>query len=55
MAAVRVCRAFIPMMRQAGWGRIVLIGSEDAVQPYTDLWALTRGRLFLVSIALKSD
>ena len=36
MSAVRVCRAFIPSMQQAGWGRIVLIGSEDAVQPYTD-------------------
>ncbi|MEO1005561.1 MAG: SDR family NAD(P)-dependent oxidoreductase [Cyanobacteria bacterium J06638_38] len=36
MASVRVCRAFIPSMQQEGWGRIVLIGSEDAVQPYTD-------------------
>ncbi|MBD2256119.1 SDR family oxidoreductase [Pseudanabaena sp. FACHB-2040] len=36
MAAVRVCRAFIPAMQQAGWGRIVLIGSEDAVQPYVE-------------------
>lgn len=36
MAAVRVCRAFIPMMQEAGWGRVVLIGSEDAIQPYTD-------------------
>lgn len=36
MAAVRMCRVFIPMMREAGWGRVVLIGSEDAVQPYTD-------------------
>ncbi len=36
MGAVRVCRAFIPVMQQEGWGRIVLIGSEDAVQPYTD-------------------
>ncbi len=36
MAAVRVCRAFIPLMQQAGWGRVVLVGSEDAVQPYTD-------------------
>ncbi|NJL45569.1 MAG: SDR family oxidoreductase, partial [Leptolyngbyaceae cyanobacterium SM2_3_12] len=36
MAAVRVCRAFIPLMRQSGWGRVVLIASEDAVQPYTD-------------------
>ena len=36
MAAVRVCRAFIPFMQEENWGRIVLIGSEDAVQPYTD-------------------
>jgi NAD(P)-dependent dehydrogenase (short-subunit alcohol dehydrogenase family) len=36
MAAVRVCRAFIPEMQKSGWGRIVLVASEDAVQPYTD-------------------
>jgi len=36
MAAVRLCRVFIPLMRQSGWGRVVLISSEDAVQPYTD-------------------
>ncbi|NJL86962.1 MAG: SDR family oxidoreductase [Leptolyngbyaceae cyanobacterium SM1_1_3] len=36
MAAVRVCRAFIPCMQAAGWGRVVLIASEDAIQPYTD-------------------
>ncbi|PSN15999.1 ketoacyl reductase [filamentous cyanobacterium CCT1] len=36
MAAVRVCRTFIPLMRESGWGRVVLITSEDAVQPYTD-------------------
>ncbi|NJL02529.1 MAG: SDR family oxidoreductase [Spirulinaceae cyanobacterium SM2_1_0] len=36
MAAVRICRAFIPLMQQSGWGRIVLVTSEDAVQPYTD-------------------
>lgn len=36
MAAVRTCRAFIPVMQQAGWGRIVLISSEDAVQPYPE-------------------
>jgi 3-oxoacyl-[acyl-carrier protein] reductase len=34
MGAVRVCRAFIPGMVQEGWGRVVLTGSEDAVQPY---------------------
>lgn len=36
MAAVRMCRALIPEMQKAGWGRIVLISSEDAVQPYPE-------------------
>lgn len=36
MAAVRTCRAFIPAMREAGWGRVILISSEDAVQPYPE-------------------
>lgn len=36
MAAVRTCRAFIPAMCAAGWGRVILLSSEDAVQPYPD-------------------
>jgi 3-oxoacyl-[acyl-carrier protein] reductase len=36
MGAVRVCRTFIPVMQKSGWGRVVLVTSEDAVQPYTD-------------------
>ncbi len=36
MGAVRVARAFIPGMREAGWGRIVFFTSEDAVQPYVE-------------------
>ncbi|MEP9400613.1 SDR family NAD(P)-dependent oxidoreductase [Sphingomonas silueang] len=36
MGAVRVTRAVIPAMRAKGAGRIVLIASEDAVQPYVD-------------------
>lgn len=36
MGAVRTARAAIPAMRARKWGRIVLIGSEDAVQPYVD-------------------
>ncbi|MEM7554438.1 MAG: SDR family oxidoreductase [Cyanobacteria bacterium P01_A01_bin.84] len=36
MSAVRVCRAFIPSMRKSGWGRIVLVSSEDALQPYKE-------------------
>lgn len=36
MAAVRLCREFIPVIRESGWGRVVLVSSEDAIQPYTD-------------------
>lgn len=36
MGAVRVCRAFIPQMQEKGWGRIVLIASENALQPYQE-------------------
>ncbi|MBB6610580.1 SDR family oxidoreductase [Pontibacter sp. Tf4] len=36
MGAVRVCRAFIPQMLAKSWGRIVLIASENALQPYEE-------------------
>lgn len=36
MTAVRMCRATLPDMRKAGWGRVVLFVSEDSVQPYAD-------------------
>lgn len=36
MATVRVCRTFIPLMQKSGWGRVVIVTSEDAAQPYTD-------------------
>lgn len=51
MAAVRVCRAFIPLMREAGWGRIILIGSEDAVQPYTDEMPYCAAKAALLNLA----
>ena len=35
-AAVRVVRVFVDGMRRRGRGRIVLLASEDAVQPYVD-------------------
>ncbi|GAB3451827.1 SDR family oxidoreductase [Kineococcus endophyticus] len=35
-SAVRVVRTFLDGMRGKGWGRIVLLASEDAVQPYAD-------------------
>lgn len=36
LGAVRVVREFLPGLRRHGWGRVVLIGSEDGVQPYPD-------------------
>ena len=36
MAAVRLCRAFIPSMRARKWGRVVLFASEDGLQPYIE-------------------
>ena len=34
LGAVRMTRTFISSLRSGGWGRIVLLASEDAVQPY---------------------
>ncbi len=36
LGPVRVTRAFLPALRRGGWGRIVFLTSEDAVQPYDD-------------------
>lgn len=36
LAPVRVIREFLADLRKGGWGRIVLLTSEDAVQPYDD-------------------
>jgi NAD(P)-dependent dehydrogenase (short-subunit alcohol dehydrogenase family) len=32
----RLVREFLPSLRKGGWGRLVFLGSEDAVQPYDD-------------------
>ncbi|MEQ3625605.1 MAG: SDR family oxidoreductase [Celeribacter sp.] len=36
MSAVRMARAFVPSMVAKGWGRVVFVTSENAVQPYAD-------------------
>lgn len=51
MGAVRMCRQAIPAMRRAGWGRIVLFASEDAVQPYVDELAYCASKAGILSLA----
>lgn len=36
MGPVRLVSAFLPSLRRGGWGRIILMSSEDGVQPYDD-------------------
>lgn len=36
LGPVRVIREFLPDLRAGGWGRLVLVTSEDAAQPYDD-------------------
>jgi NAD(P)-dependent dehydrogenase (short-subunit alcohol dehydrogenase family) len=48
---VRIVRAFLEDMRQAGWGRIVLLCSEDAVQPYPDELPYCAAKAAVLSLA----
>ncbi|MBC7631687.1 SDR family oxidoreductase [Aeromicrobium sp.] len=36
LGPVRLTKAFLPSLRKGGWGRVVYMASEDAVQPYDD-------------------
>ncbi len=36
MGAVRVARAFIPQMQKLNWGRMIMVASENAFQPYVE-------------------
>jgi 3-oxoacyl-[acyl-carrier protein] reductase len=49
--AVRVCREAIPAMREKKWGRIVLFGSEDGVQPYTDELPYCAAKAGIINLA----
>jgi NAD(P)-dependent dehydrogenase (short-subunit alcohol dehydrogenase family) len=37
MSGVRLCRHYLPKMKSAGWGRIVFISSESAVNIPTEM------------------
>ncbi|GAA1865517.1 SDR family NAD(P)-dependent oxidoreductase [Brevibacterium marinum] len=51
MGPVRVTRAFLPGLRRGGWGRIVFVSSEDAVQPYDDELPYCAAKAGLLSLA----
>lgn len=51
MGAVRMAREAIPGMRRRQWGRIVLIGSEDGVQPYVDELAYCASKAGIINLA----
>ncbi len=36
MSSIRVSKAFVPPMADAGWGRVVYVVSENVAQPYPD-------------------
>jgi NAD(P)-dependent dehydrogenase (short-subunit alcohol dehydrogenase family) len=36
MSVVRTLRVFVPTMEKRGWGRVVIVSSENAAQPYGD-------------------
>lgn len=51
LGPVRLVRAFLPSLRRGGWGRIVLIASEDAVQPYPDELPYCAAKAGVLSLA----
>lgn len=51
LGPVRVVRAFLPALRRGGWGRIVLLASEDAEQPYIDELPYCAAKAGILSLA----
>jgi len=49
-AAFYVFRAVVPHMREAGYGRIIAIGSRQAVQPAAGVGAYSASKAALVSL-----
>jgi NAD(P)-dependent dehydrogenase (short-subunit alcohol dehydrogenase family) len=51
LGPVRLVRQFLPALRSGGWGRLVLIASEDAVQPYDDELPYCAAKAGILSLA----
>ena len=51
MTAVRMSKAFIPGMRERGWGRVVFVTSENVAQPYPDEVVYNASKAAVLSFA----
>lgn len=53
-AAVRCIQGFVPGMRSAGWGRIVQIGTGEAINPFPTMpdYAATKAALLNLTVSL---
>ena len=51
MTAVRMSKAFIPAMREAGFGRVVFVTSENVAQPYPDEAVYNASKAAVLSFA----
>ncbi len=51
LGPVRLTKAFLPALRRGGWGRIVYLCSEDAVQPYDNELPYCAAKAGILSMA----
>ena len=51
MTAVRMSKAFIPAMREKGFGRVVFVTSENVAQPYPDEVVYNASKAAVLSFA----
>lgn len=51
MTAVRMSKAFVPAMREAGWGRVLFVTSENVAQPYPDEVVYNASKAAVLSFA----
>jgi NAD(P)-dependent dehydrogenase (short-subunit alcohol dehydrogenase family) len=51
LGPVRLVREFLPDLRAGGWGRLVFLASEDAVQPYDDELPYCAAKAGVLSLA----
>jgi NAD(P)-dependent dehydrogenase (short-subunit alcohol dehydrogenase family) len=50
MSAVRMSKAFVPGMRERGWGRVVFVTSENVAQPYPDEMVYNAAKAALLTL-----